>query len=72
MKEKRKRAPPTKQRKNSQSKKRLQKMGKKYFETVQKVRHRHRVEEKIWEKKTLNNHKYWKQLVRRKKTLSKR
>ena len=47
-------------------------MGKNYFETVQKRRRRHRVEEKIWENKALNKHRYCKKLVRGKKTLSKR
>ena len=47
-------------------------MGKKYLETVQKRRRRHRVEEKIWENKALNKHKYCKKLVSGKKTLSKR
>ena len=36
------------------------------------MRHRPKVQEKIWEKKVLNKHKYWKQLVRKKKTWSKR
>ena len=31
------------------------------------MRHRPKVQEKIWGKKVLNKHKYWKQLVRKKK-----
>ena len=72
IKQKRKRAPSRKEIKNSKKKQRIQEMGKKCLETVQKRRRRHRVEEKIWENKALNKHKYCKKLVRGKETLSKR